>query len=275
MRNYKQRISLGPGKWAFEQDDRCASEARIKIRELLKLWSPPKHFFHLQRGGHIAAAKLHLNSDSFAKIDLRRFFEQVTRNRIIKRLTALGVKYVEAEQFAIASTVRHTVDRRRFVLPYGFVQSPLLASIDLDKSALGDKLRVLKKEGLRASVYVDDIIISSNDESLTVDGYKQLRDAVAQSNYQINEEKSQAPSTELRAFNLIMKPSFLQVDNERYSEFQAVIAMLGDCPETVAIVSYVESVNANQADRLLADFASKLRTAAGVIEKQRRRAAGL
>jgi hypothetical protein len=43
-----------------------------------------------------------------------------------------------------------------FVLPYGFVQSPILASLALDKSKLGKLLRKLNgRTDITVSVYVD------------------------------------------------------------------------------------------------------------------------
>lgn len=272
MQNYKQRIPLGPDKWAFEQVEGFASAAKVKMRDIRKVWRRPPHFYHLRRGGHVAATKLHLESDYFAKIDLKRFFEQVSRNRVVKRLTALGFSFTEAEDFAIASTVRHSVDRTKFVVPYGFVQSPLLASIDLDFSALGQAIRTLKSSDIRVSVYVDDIIVSSNDEQAVRDAFGVLINAAAAANYEVNEDKSQPCGDRLGAFNLNISRGFMAVNEARLSEFVEDIGRAGDSPESTAILLYVETINPQQADELIAHFGKNISSGAVAIQKRRLKA---
>jgi hypothetical protein len=273
LRNYKQRIPLGPEKWAYEQDEAFEAAAKEEVREIKKIWKRPGHFYHLRRGGHIAAARLHLSSNYFAKVDLRRFFEQVTRNRVVKRLTTLGMSFERAEDFAIASTVRHAADQRRFALPYGFVQSPLLASIDLDLSALGRQILKLKSAGIRVSAYVDDIIISSEEEQAVKDGFEALVSAAAVANYEINQEKSQNCGAQLRVFNLDISRGSMAVADERFAEFQEGIALFDDSAESIAIALYVESVNPAQADELIRMFPRQLATAAVVLDRRRAAAA--
>ncbi len=60
-----------------------------------------------------------------------RFFHSVTRTKVHRSLRALSFTQVEALDYASESTVRLPGGPRRFVVPYGFVQSPLLTSLAL------------------------------------------------------------------------------------------------------------------------------------------------
>jgi hypothetical protein len=51
-------------------------------------------------------------------------------------------------------------DKTSFVLPFGFVQSPLMAGLCLANSKLGATLARLAKK-FTVTVYVDDIVIST------------------------------------------------------------------------------------------------------------------
>lgn len=93
-----------------------------------------------------------------------------------------------AEDFAVTSTV-WDARTRRFVLPYGFAQSPLLASIDLDMSLLGRLLIQLQREGLTLSVYVDDIIVSSDHKDPVQTALSAIIEAARESNYVLNESR--------------------------------------------------------------------------------------
>lgn len=255
MKNFKSRIPLGEGKWAFEQTDEFADSARKHIQRIGKRWAAPSNFYHLQKGGHVAAVRAHLNNHAFGKIDLRRFFQQVTRNRVVKRLVPLGYSVDDAVDFAVASTVRHGT---RFALPYGFVQSPLLASIDLDQSALGRKIAELAAVGFCVTVYVDDIVISGADAQSTASKLVELRNAALLSKYEINEEKSAAVRGSMTAFNIEFFHGSMAVTEERLKEFAGEIYMRGNSPESIAIYGYVKTVNESQAAQLLADFPKQL-----------------
>ena len=51
---------------------------------------------------------------------------------------------------------------KAYILPYGFVQSVIIASFCLHKSALGRYLNKLGGSGFKVSVYMDDIIVSTS-----------------------------------------------------------------------------------------------------------------
>lgn len=128
-----------------------------------KAWRPPPYYFHLWRGGHIRALQRHLRNSYFVRFDIEDFFERVNQTRVTRCLKEY-FSYAEARKMAVNSTVRHPTESGRWVLPYGFVQSPILASLALAKSRVGTILnRLHKMSSISVSVYVDDISVSCND----------------------------------------------------------------------------------------------------------------
>ena len=71
-------------------------------------------------------------------------------------------------------------------LPYGFVQSMVLATICIEFSLLGSALiRTYGGGNVRVSMYVDDIILSSDDEGALVKAYDEVLNSVRQSNFRV------------------------------------------------------------------------------------------
>lgn len=241
-----KRIPIGNGKYAFEQTDEALEAALPHIIRIERAWRAPHYFYHFRRGGHVAAIRRHLSNQWFGKLDLRRFFEQVTRNRIIKRLTAIGYCLKDAESFAILSTVNTRGDGK-FVLPFGFVQSPLLASLDMDKSEFGRALAQLRKADKTVTVYVDDVIVSDACEAGVNEALDELRTAAALTHYQINEEKSQAARQTVTAFNIDLTNGDIAVNAKRLAEFETNIMKAGYSIRSDAILAYIKSVNPSQA----------------------------
>lgn len=266
MRNFISRIPLGDDKWAFEQAPYFADEAAHQMKKIQKLWNAPEYFFHLKSGGHVAAVQRHLKSHHFAKIDLKRFFEQVSRNRIIRRLCAIGIAHKAASEFAIESTVwrnaRTSNGTKKFVLPYGFVQSALLASLDLDKSMLGRNIRDLVSKGLVVSVYVDDIVISSESKELVELSLPKIVSAAQMAGFPINQEKSTNVQPQMSAFNIDFGHNRMCVSPERMLKFEEDIMMASDDGRKIAIVAYVRSINPNQALSFYRAFHGRLACAA-------------
>lgn len=267
MRNYVQRIPLGNGKWAFEQEPDLIDSAENWMRLIRGRWTPPNYFFHLRSGGHVAAVQSHLESNSFAKIDLRRFFEQVTKNRVIKRLSRLGFPPEDAIDFAVASTIRKEKNGRDvFVLPYGFVQSAMLASLDTDCSALGRQLAQTVESGLTVSVYVDDIVISGKNEAVVQAALDDTRNAAAQSHFEVNDEKSTGVQAVMTAFNIEFGHGFMRITTPRMHEFQQAIMTSYDDDAKIAVLAYIKSVNLDQAVELYAALHRHLECARHILE---------
>lgn len=198
----------------------------------------------------MAALIQHQKHAVFGKIDLSGFFNNVSRHRITRALKKVGYAFRDAQDFAIASTVLVSRKPRKFALPYGFVQSPLLASIALDKSALGASLKCMNAGAIAVSVYVDDIIVSSDSDAEIADALTALRSAADQSNFPINEEKSSGPYRILSAFNIELRNDFMVIENDRYQEMCRTILKAQAGPVSEGILGYVRSVSPNQAERM-------------------------
>lgn len=220
------------------------------VRRVLGRWKPPPHFFHFKAGGHVAASRHHLGSAWFARLDIRAFFDSVTRSKLHRALRWLRFPQEEAWEIAVQSTVQK-VPGGRFSLPFGFVQSPVLASIALDRSALGTCFRSARRGGAKLSVYVDDVLASATAEAALQDYVEALGSAAARAGFELNGGKSQIGLPMVEAFNLLLSPSDLRVTPERMAEFEGVERTPGQVREA-AIVGYVETVNPGQADALRA-----------------------
>lgn len=270
MRNFTARIPLGADKWAFEQVPELAKSAENQMRKIKHLWKPPAHFYHLKSGGHVAAVQSHLTNKYFAKIDLSRFYERVSRNRIIKRLCSLGYALDDATNFAVLSTVwrgKYKADGlKQFVLPYGFVQSALLASLDLSKSRLGSEIQDRIFAGVNVSVYVDDIVISGAKVNIVEEAYIAINKAAAIAGFPVNTEKSSQAQEHVQAFNIDFKHGHMEVCRKRFEEFQEDILMDSDTDKRIALVGYVRSVNKEQARALVDALPNHLECALHLVQ---------
>jgi proteasome assembly chaperone (PAC2) family protein len=75
------------------------------------------------------------------------------------------------------------------------VQSPILASVCLDDSTLGEYIKACSNNAiLNISVYMDDIVISSNSIQELVKQMEYLKDAAKSSHFSLNTEKESLPS---------------------------------------------------------------------------------
>lgn len=218
--------------------------------EVQKVWCAPDYYFHLKKGGHVAAIQHHLPSVSFVRLDLTNFFGSITATRITRSLrTLLG--YARAREIALLSTVSLPGSPGLRSLPYGFVQSPLLASLCLAESALGRQLhRISLDQHARVSVYVDDIIVSANDLDKVSAIKSKLEDAASRAGFQFNFVKTQGPAPEVNAFNIELSQDAMRVTQDRFMEFQSRYRT--DPQEQVrqALLAYVRSVNTQQADSM-------------------------
>ena len=143
---------------------------------------------------------------------------------------------------------------RRFALPYGFVQSPLLASIALDKRELGNCFRRLLSGSGTVSVYVDDIIVSANTKEDVAVALSDIRSAARKSRFPINEAKSRGPTTAMSAFNIAFDMHAMEITGERYEEMCREVLISGAGQVSQGILSYVLSVSTAQAERMLREF---------------------
>lgn len=216
-------------------------------------WKTPEYFYHLRSGGHIAAMNLHLNNQYFASIDLKQFFSSLSLSRVTRVLKKYW-PYHEARQLAKSSVVKCPDDKsgQCTMLPFGFIQSPIIASLCLEQSHLGTVLNKLNEMTcLDVSVYVDDIIISGNSIKQLEEQYSKLLEAVEKSALKSSESKNQVPSTKVSVFNILLRHNFLEIESYALAEFHHKYKATNNHNIQNGILRYVMSVCPNQAKLLI------------------------
>ena len=248
MRNYRSKIKLHNGRYAYTQVKEFKDRGLNIKAEILNRWEPPKYFFHYKNGGHISAIKAHLNNEVFTIIDISSFYPSITKNKIIKSLKKIEIPRLDTFEYAAESVVS---EKGKLVLPYGFVQSPIISSLVLHKSAVG---RVLGNctPTLKLSVYVDDIIISSLEDDIgDLENYgEQLVEGMQQTHFKINEDKSAFEMPTVEAFNINVTHKYMEITQEKMSEFYRRVKVNPTSLEATGIINYVKQVNLSQGDFL-------------------------
>lgn len=244
---WEHKFELSPGKWVFVPNEYSVRNGLALKEILMKKWAPPNYFYHFQKGGHVAALRLHINSKYFTKIDLSSFFYSVSLSRVTRSLrTYFG--YQKARELAKLSTciIPGTTNR---CVPYGFPQSMLLASLALHRSALGSYLFKLQKHPqIKLSVYVDDILISSTEEEILECVNKDLCDLIPRSQFVLNTSKSQFSRQMVTIFNIDLAYKSLRICDEKFNEFVFKIPGCSN-PSLYGILRYIRSINIDQSEK--------------------------
>ncbi|WP_310608421.1 reverse transcriptase domain-containing protein [Buttiauxella brennerae] len=248
IHRWKHKFEIRPAVWVYVPTKESKKFGSQILNAVRFKWTPALYFYHLRTGGHLAAARLHLNNEFFAVIDIKQFFQSTSRSRITRELKTYFT-YPQAREIAKYSTVKNPLnEHHKHVLPFGFVQSPILATLCLDKSYVGKLLRDLnKKSAIRLSVYMDDVIISSNDLPLLERSFQDILKALEKSDYRVNTQKSQPPSPQITVFNLVIQKGSLKVMPQRMSDFLIDVYASNYEPHKLGIANYVKSVNQKQA----------------------------
>lgn len=239
--NYKYTFKL-KGKPVFVPTGvgrRIGEELKASIADAYDF---DANYFHLKRGGHVAALHHHRDSEWFARIDITRFFYSISRRRVQSALDRIGLG--RARFFAQWSTIRNPYGEPPYSLPYGFVQSPILASLVIANSAIGDHLRALEPH-VRASVYMDDIALSGADRDELLVAYEQTIALLEQEGFSASPEKLRAPALEIDIFNCDLSGGRTRVRDERIAQFLALPR--GEASEA-AFAAYCASVEAGNAE---------------------------
>lgn len=248
----KFELAPGTGKWVFVPDEATKEYGRKLKEEIEAHWQPPDYFVHLGTRGHVRALGDHLSNSYFARIDLKSFFGSIGKTRITRNLSELFRNYKKARAAAVMSTVpvkRPGAENPAFVLPFGFVQSPLLATLCLANSKLGTALEVVAKS-FTLSVYVDDILISTSDSVASLgEAFEKLKTAAIASKFELNIEKLSPPASRTTVFNINLERLRMRISDERLSKFQARLPS-ADTQVLNGILGYVRSVNPDQAQQL-------------------------
>lgn len=214
-----------------------------------KSYTFPVFYFHLKNGSHIKALDVHIQHKYFASLDIINFFGNINRSRVTRVLKDF-FPYDDAREFANWSVVKD-VDRMKYTLPFGFIQSPILASLCLDKSRLGKALRSVNNLDVAVSVYMDDIVLSSNNKALLDDSLEKIKGAAIKSKFPLNKDKQNSLSEKITVFNIDLSHEYLQVNSERIREFQAVYNNTDSNKKKLGILNYIKTINPIQGQQFI------------------------
>jgi hypothetical protein len=207
------------GRWIFVPTDQCERKGR-RIVKFFSRFKFPDYFFHYSPGGHVAAMHKHLKNELFFKIDIQSFYYSIARMRVTRALRSHG--YQGANTLAMWSTVRNPYPGpHAHVLPIGFVQSPLLASLVLLKSPVAAAIEGAIAKGVCVSVYMDDFVGSHNDVATLETAYADIRDACVAAGLVPNPAKLVAPTAAITAFNCDLTFGSANVSAERVAKYYA------------------------------------------------------
>lgn len=204
------------GKPIFVPNDFSKSLGKKLVREVTKKYTFDKFIYHFKEGSHVLALHRHRENTFFCRVDIHRFFYSVKRNRLKRILKAVGIP--KPEYYAKWSTVKNPFEGGGYVLPYGFVQSPMLATLILAESPIGTFIRDLP-ETIDASVYMDDLCLSGNDELELREAFAKLKEAVAGAGFNLNKEKTREPAKQIDIFNCSLEHGTTAVLPQRIDEF--------------------------------------------------------
>jgi hypothetical protein len=250
---YLHKFVLPNGHQVFVPSASAREAGSAVHADVLRRWRVPYYFYHLRSGGHLAAVKAHLHNRCFSTLDISGFFDSVTRSKIYRALRSTRIDRWRAWEIARQGTVEKTPGS--FSLPYGFVQSPALASLALDRSALGRQMKVLARSNhTRLSCYVDDLVLSGVEECAVESGRLALIKAARLSNFVINTTKSQLPGPQITVFNIVLSNGEMALTADRQHQFERDL-IHATPPAAAAILAYTQSVNSSQADRLIKQLA--------------------
>lgn len=246
---WSSKFELKPGTWVFVPTEASIKTGRELKLELEQKWHAPEFFFHLRAGGHVKALQAHLGNTSFARLDIKNFFGSINKTRVTRCLKSI-FPYSKARELANISTVLHPVEGNP-ILPFGFVQSPILASLCLHRSALGQYLQTLsKRKDIVISVYVDDIILSANSEHVLTVALAEIKSRAARSGFILNVDKESPPAPQVTAFNIELSNASMTIEPGRWAQFVDSFREAVNENVRLGIHTYVASVNPDHTAQL-------------------------
>lgn len=249
MEIWKHKFEVKKDRWVYVPSDEMIDFGTKLHIHIISKWKPPLYYYHFRNGGHVLAGRQHLSNEFFALIDIKSFFESTTQSRVTRELKTL-FPYEKARKISKISTVRvPTSQDKKFAIPYGFPQSPILATLCFHNSYAGRILDSLYKSGLiTVSIYMDDIILSCKDMIHLQEKYDEMCEALVKSRYEINKSKSQPPSFGITVFNLEISNKHYVVTPSRMVEFIQDYAQAENQYVREGIATYVHTVSPAQAN---------------------------
>jgi hypothetical protein len=192
------------------------------------------------------------------RADIRDFFGQIGLSRVTRTLSRF-YRYEPARAAAKESVVRSPIDPSRTILPFGFVQSPILASICLRKSKLGRFLEEMNRlPDVAVSVYVDDIILSTNLENTYANAiFEEMCESASISGLEFGPDKLEPPKDRITAFNIALSHNHMEIRKARLEELAYDAISTDNVQVFDGILGYVASVSSRQAAVLAESIASR------------------
>jgi hypothetical protein len=209
------------GKRIFAQSDLGTRIGKDIARKVGAKYRFDPFVFHIRKsGGHVAALHTHRNHHFFARVDIRRFFYGIGRNRVRRALSGIAIE--RANHYAKWSCVKNPYDGPTYVLPYGFVQSPILATLVLLESQLGALLRELDADPrISVTLYMDDITISSDEIDVLNCAFKRMVETLEPAGFDANLDKLREPQPKMDLFNCSLVNAQTEVLPDRVDRFHA------------------------------------------------------
>lgn len=215
IENYKYKYP-SRGKWIFVPNERCVRKGN-RIIDFFSRLEFPAYFYHYKSGGHVAALHAHLNNRLFFRIDIQNFYYSIARMRVTRVLRNHG--FSGAHTAARWSCVANPYAVPPHVLPIGFVQSPLLASLALMNSEVSGAIERARDRGVCISVYLDDFVGSHNDKAVLMEAYEDIRASCAEAGLIPNAKKLVSPADAITVFNCDLRHGSATVTDSRINEF--------------------------------------------------------
>ena len=246
------KFELKPGCWVFVPNNESRRSGKLIKRKLEKSWKAPYYYAHLRKGGHVSALKKHLGNDLFFCADIDQFFNSINLSRVTRELKTVFKNYSDSRFMACESVVElPDSSERKFILPFGFIQSAIIASLCLNNSALGKYLNKLESNGFRVSVYMDDIIISTSLPLVQAKAaFIKLQDKAVRSGFHLNTNKTFGPRETITAFNIHLSKGKIELTDDRLEEFKKSIVNTDNSAVIDGILGYANIVCSKQASIL-------------------------
>jgi hypothetical protein len=216
--NYQLKYQT-KGRIIYSPTDECRTYGERLIEECKRRIALPDYHYHYTPGGHVAALHKHIQNQFFFRIDIQRFFYAIRRNRVSDALRHFSIP--NPRERAKWSCVANPYSGGGYVLPIGFVQSPMLASLVIMRSPLAKSIERAQKKGAFLSMYFDDFIGSAPDLALLQDVFSDFIASCEAASLPINDAKLVEPSAVATAFNCDLRPGFTAVTDERTAKFYA------------------------------------------------------
>lgn len=246
---WKDRFQVKPGRWVYIPTPETLEQGQEIKKLIAEKFTPPLFYYHLRDGGHVAAIQSHTNDQYFLNVDIANFFGAINRSRVTRSLKK-RFPYSQAREITILSTVKVAhEDTYEYHLPYGYPQSTILASICLYDSALGRYIHSISHQH-NVSIYVDDIIISGNDQAELTKIRDMLVEKSEASKLPFGNKEAPQVSDQIIAFNIELSYQHTQIIESRYQQLLQEALLTENEYVIEGIATYIRSVNEKQHNRL-------------------------